>query len=944
MKVASTLTLSGAAHAAPGARIGYAARQVLRLTAGMLLLGLISLLSACGSSSNSFVSISTGPAGGATLTSISVEPANSSLPRGLSLQYTAMAIYSNGTKLDVTSSVTWSSSAANIATINATGVANAVNLGTTTISAAIGTVTGTATLVVTAATLVTIDVTPVSPTIAKGATLQLTATGIYTDYSTQNLTALVTWSSSNAQVATVSNAPNSQGLATGVGGGTATLTATLGAASGSTVLTVSGATLTSLAITPANPSIAKGRQQQFTATGTYSDGTQQNLTNAATWTATGTATTGTGAVATISNTAGSQGLATAAAIGTSTITAAAGGLTATTTLTVTAATLLSITVTPPTPSIPVGVTQTFVATGTYSDGTTAPVTAAAVWASSVPTVATITNAPAAAGIATGVMQGTTVITAAVGAVTSAPVTLTVTPAALVSITVTPAMPTIVNGATLQFIATGTYTDNTTMVITTLVTWTSGTPAVATISTVAGTQGDATAASAGTTLITATYPGTTISGSTTLTVRNAYAYATNTAAPGVLGSISQYAVGLNGLLTQLNPISVPAGYNPFSIAINPAGTYAYVANYNKTTTPANSTIFTYQISQTTGALTQIGSVVTASNPNSVTIDPSGSYVYVSNNSETDVSEFVIQPNGTLANPMGVVGVGGAIFPSGAGPSSIAINPADTHAYVANYNDGTVSQYVIGGGGAPRRHTQRTGHGKRAGRPELRHRRPIGPLRVCREPRLRNDFRVRHRRRWRPSPRLGAGVYTVLGNDHRPEFPRHQRGGAPFCTPPIPNSDNVAQYAIATGGANPGLLTLVATYTTGAGTAPYGLTIDATGKWLYVAERITAGAIAQFAIGQMDGTLTPLAPPTVPAGAAPTSIANHSMKTAHAAPQTRRCRRTSPADRRPRRQPPKAQGRDSGRFTCRARNSRRARRPTSFTSCAAITTTTRRPMTC
>jgi 6-phosphogluconolactonase (cycloisomerase 2 family) len=873
MKVASTLTLAGAAHAAPGARIGHSARQLLRLTAGMLLLGLMGLLSACGSSSNSFVSISTGPAGGATLTSISVEPANSSLPRGLSLQYTAMAIYSNGTKLDVTSSVTWSSSAANIATINATGVANAVNLGTTTISAAIGAVTGTATLTVTAATLVTIDVTPVSPTIAKGATLQLTATGIYTDYSTQNLTALVTWSSSNVQVATVSNAPNTQGLATGVGGGTATLTAALGAASGSTVLTVSGATLTSLAITPANPSIAKGRQQQFTVTATYSDGTQQNLTTTATWTATGTATTGTGAVATISNTAGSQGLATGTAVGTSTITAAAGGLTASTTLTVTAATLVSITVTPANASIPVGVTQAFIATGTYTDGSTAVVTPAAVWNSATPAVATITNAPAAAGIATGVAQGTTFITAAVGAVTSAPVTLTVTPAALVSITVTPANPTIVNGATLQFTATGTYTDNTTMVITTLVTWTPANPVIATISNAAGNQGDATAASAGTTLITATYPGTNISGSTTLTVRNAYAYATNTAAPGVLGSISQYAVGLNGQLTALAPPTVPAGYNPFSIAINPAGTYAYVANYNKTTTPANSTIFTYQISQTTGALTQIGSVVTASNPNSVTIDPSGSYVYVSNNSETDVSEFVIQPNGTLANPMGVVGVGGAIFPSGAGPSSIAINPADTFAYVANYNDGTVSQYVIGRGGAlaviPNEpatiNTQ------------------AGPSYVIVDPSGRyvyvanqgsgsiSEYAIGADGALAP---IGAGVTPYSAMTIGQSFLAINAAGT-FLYAADSNSENVAQYSIAAGGANPGLLTLVATYTTGAGTAPYGLTIDATGKWLYVAERITAGAIAQFAIGQMDGTLTPLPAPapnnTAPAGAAPTSIA-------------------------------------------------------------------------
>ena len=42
-------------------------------------------------------------------------------------------------------------------------------------------------------------------------------------------------------------------------------------------------TLTSIAVTPASPSIVTGATQQFTATGTYSDGSTQNLTNQVTW-------------------------------------------------------------------------------------------------------------------------------------------------------------------------------------------------------------------------------------------------------------------------------------------------------------------------------------------------------------------------------------------------------------------------------------------------------------------------------------------------------------------------------------------------------------------------------------------------------------------------------------------------------------------------------------
>ena len=68
------------------------------------------------------------------------------------------------------------------------------------------------------------------------------------------------------------------GLATGCRGGDQRHQRDLGISLGSTVLTVTAATLQSIAVTPANPSIAKGLTQQFTATGTYSDSSTQNLT------------------------------------------------------------------------------------------------------------------------------------------------------------------------------------------------------------------------------------------------------------------------------------------------------------------------------------------------------------------------------------------------------------------------------------------------------------------------------------------------------------------------------------------------------------------------------------------------------------------------------------------------------------------------------------------
>ena len=46
---------------------------------------------------------------------------------------------------------------------------------------------------------------------------------------------------------------------------------------------LTSAGLVSIAVTPANPSIALGTNQQFTATGTYTDGSTLNLTGSVTW-------------------------------------------------------------------------------------------------------------------------------------------------------------------------------------------------------------------------------------------------------------------------------------------------------------------------------------------------------------------------------------------------------------------------------------------------------------------------------------------------------------------------------------------------------------------------------------------------------------------------------------------------------------------------------------
>jgi hypothetical protein len=341
------------------------------------------------------------------LTSISVAPANPSIVAGSALQFTATGRLRNGSMQNLTGSVAWNSSASSVATITTGGLASGVTTGTSTISATLGAIVGSTTLTVTPATLLSIAVTPVNPSIQLGGTQQFTATGTYSNGTTQNLTATATWLSSTPTVATI--LPG--GLATGAAAGASIISATMNSITGSTTLTVTPPTLLSIAVTPVNPSIQPGGTQQFTATGTYSDTSTQDLTSSVTWSSL------TPTVATIVP----GGLATGVAAGTSTISATKNSITGSTTLTVTPPTLLSIAVTPVNPSIPLSATQQFTATGTYSDTSTQDLTSTVTWSSSALGVATISTT----GLASAVGLGQTTIQATSGTINGS-TTLTVT--------------------------------------------------------------------------------------------------------------------------------------------------------------------------------------------------------------------------------------------------------------------------------------------------------------------------------------------------------------------------------------------------------------------------------------------------------------------------------------------------------------------------------------
>ncbi len=258
------------------------------------------------------------------LSSIALTPAGSSIPTGVQRQIVALGTYNDASTRDLTTSVTWSSSALSVATISnsagSQGIATAVNVGVTTITATSGSVSSSTSLTVTQPVLVSLAVTPATLSLPKGEAQQFVATGTLNNGATQDLTPVASWTSSAGGVATVSNLQGFIGRVTASAVGTTNISASYFNVGGSAVVTVTPAVPLGLTVSPATTSVSVGNSVQFMATGQMSDGTTQNVTSAVSWNSADIT------VATVSNSAPSQGLATGVGGGAVTITAVSGSV------------------------------------------------------------------------------------------------------------------------------------------------------------------------------------------------------------------------------------------------------------------------------------------------------------------------------------------------------------------------------------------------------------------------------------------------------------------------------------------------------------------------------------------------------------------------------------------------------------------------------------------
>jgi 6-phosphogluconolactonase (cycloisomerase 2 family) len=652
-----------------------------------------------------------------TLTSLEITPVNPSIANSTSLQLSATGTFSDGSTQNLTASVSWTSSSNAIATVSSSGVLTGSGVGSATITATQAGVSGATTVTVTPAVLTAITITPPNSSIANGTSKQLIATGAFSDGTTQNLTEFVTWVSSAPSLVAVSNTAGSQGLVMGSAVGSATITATQAGVSGATTVTVTPAVLTAIVVTPANPSIANGTTKQLKATGAFSDGSTQDLTTQVSWTSSS------GTMATVS----SSGLVTGTGVGSATITATQAGVSGTTTVTVTPAVLTSIRVIPSGPSIASGTTKQLKAIGTFSDGTTQDLTALVTWASSAPSLADVSNAVGSQGLVTGIAAGSATITAALAGVSGA-TTLTVTPAVLTSIAVTPAANSIANGTTVKLIAIGTFSDGTTQNLTDSASWTSSSNAVAVVDNTPGNPSLVTGTGMGSATITATQEG--VSGTATVMVTPAVliSIAVTPAAPSITKGITvqltatgtfsdgtmenlttsaDWSSSSTTVATVDNTLGSPGlvtgtGVGSATITATQEGVsgatsvtvalvaFAYVTNDNDT----DNTVSVFMVDPSTGALTAIPTSPFA-NPGrasvAVTADPSGRFLYTTNNSSDNVTAYNIVPSG--ANIGALTPISGSPFSTASGPFGIAVEPSGQFAYVVNQSVDTVSGFAI-----------------------------------------------------------------------------------------------------------------------------------------------------------------------------------------------------------------------------------------------------------
>ena len=340
----------------------------------------------------------------------------------------------------------------------------------------------------------------------------------------------------------------------------------------------------------------------------------------------------------------------------------------------------------------------------------------------------------------------------------------------------------------------------------------------------------------------------------------FTYVTN----GGSNDVSAYVINAStGALTPVPGSPFASGLLPFSVTVHPTGRFVYVANLG-IGNPDVFDVSAYAVNATTGALTPVpGSpFATGIQPASVTIHPNGQFAYVANQGSNDVSAYTVNATTGALTP-----VPGSPFAAGGQPVSVAVSPNGKFAYVANSiadisdQSGNVSAYVVNATTGAL--TPVPGSPFAAG---------LQTFAVAIHPSSRfayvanalsNDVSAY-------SIDAATGALTpIAGSPFAADFGAHSLALTPngrFAYVANNAADNVSAYTINT---TTGALTTVPGSPFATGSTPFSVAVSPQGKFAYVANQLGPG-VSAYAIDPTTGALTPVPDSPFAAGRFPTSV--------------------------------------------------------------------------
>jgi 6-phosphogluconolactonase (cycloisomerase 2 family) len=274
----------------------------------------------------------------------------------------------------------------------------------------------------------------------------------------------------------------------------------------------------------------------------------------------------------------------------------------------------------------------------------------------------------------------------------------------------------------------------------------------------------------------------------------FAYATHSTSNEIRAyTISDSTGSLSAIVgSQLNG----GGINPVDIAVDPLGQFVYMANYG-------GSVSAFTINSVSGGLAAVSgspfptapALISGEVPgaNSVTVDPTGKFLYVAINQGNDISGYLINSSTGALTP-----ISGSPFSAGSVPMTVRVDPSGRYAYVTNANSNNLSAYSI---------NSTTG--------------ALTPI--------------------AGSPFSSGGSFpTGLAID--------PSGGFIFVT--NSNSNTVSAFSI---DSSTGVPTPISGSPFASGASPIGASVHASGKFLYVSNN-GAGTVSAYAIDSTNGSLT------------------------------------------------------------------------------------------